>query len=181
MTLKDPDSLFSHLLPPPGRREPTAPADFQHCPSLSWSVWWVPSIDRPPTAIALPRDCSERLPFFGEPHLFFKWPYLSLKKMRHLGTMGAGFSFVCLFLFCFFETLCASLLDLLSKRRHFFFVLRTLGICCLVLLAGGVSIMSRLLCLKNVALAVSVSDLSCSHWSISRATVPAATTVVVFY
>lgn len=41
-----------------------------------------------------------------------------------------------------------------------FLSLRTLGICCLVLLAGGVSIMSRLLCLKNVALAVSVSVLS---------------------
>lgn len=40
-----------------------------------------------------------------------------------------------------------------------FLSLRTLGICRLVLLAGGVSIMSRLLCLKNVALAVSVSDL----------------------
>ena len=74
--------------------------------------------------------------------------------MRHLGTMGAG-----MFLFLVLNFLCASLSDLLSSRRHFL-SLRTLGICCLVLLAGGVSIMSRLLCLKNVALAVSVSDLS---------------------
>lgn len=46
----------------------------------------------------LPQLHSQRLQweitFFGEPHLFFKWPYLSLKKMRHFGTMGAGMFFV---------------------------------------------------------------------------------------
>lgn len=52
------------------------------------SVW---SIDHP-TTIALP-EIAVRDYLFGEPHLFFKWPYLSLKKMRHLGTMGAGIFF----------------------------------------------------------------------------------------
>lgn len=68
--------------------------------------------------------------------------------------MGAGMFIFFIFYF-FLNLLCASL----SSRRHLL-SLRTLGICRLVLLAGGVSIMSRLLCLKNVALAVSVSDLS---------------------
>lgn len=62
-----------------------------------------------------------------------------------------------------------------------FLSLRTLGICCLVLLAGGVSIMSRLLCLKNVALCcVSVSFKLVFHWMIHRTTVLAAMRVVVF-
>lgn len=42
-----------------------------------------------PTMIALP-EIAVRDYLFGEPHLFFKWPYLSLKKMRHLGTNGGG-------------------------------------------------------------------------------------------
>lgn len=99
----------------------------------------------------LPRLHSQRLQweitFLGEPHVFFKWPYLSLKKWDTWGQWGRE-----CFLFSFRNSLCVSML--LSSRRHFL-SLRTLGICRLVLLAGGVSIMSRLLCLKNVALAVS--------------------------
>lgn len=121
------------------------------CLFICLSVW---SIDHP-TTIALP-EIAVRDYLFGEPHLFFKWPYLSLKKWDTWGQWGRECFF---FSFGFWNFLCASLSDLLSSRRHFL-SLRTLGICRLVLLAGGVSIMSRLLCLKNVALAVSVSDLS---------------------
>lgn len=103
--------------------------------------------DRPPYYHnCTPRDCSERLPFFGEPHLFFKWPYLSLKKMRHLGTMGAGkfSSFRFIFFFSLSFGFCVHRCrNLLSSRHHFLLSLRTLGICRLVLLAGGVSIMSK--------------------------------------
>lgn len=74
--------------------------------------------------------------------------------MRHLGTMGAGMFFLLVF------KLSVCIVVGLVVIQAPFLSLRTLGICCLVLLAGGVSIMSRLLCLKNVALAVSVSDLS---------------------
>lgn len=49
----------------------------------------------PPTTIALP-EIAVRDYLFGEPRLFFKWPYLSLKKMRHLGTTGVGM-FCCFF------------------------------------------------------------------------------------
>lgn len=114
---RQPKKLFSHLplppFPPQGpkrqpmgglawtysRREPTDQRIYSTVrqktssreasgPSLYLSVRLT---DRPPYYHnCTPRDCSERLPFFGEPHLFFKWPYLSLKKMRHLGTMGAG-------------------------------------------------------------------------------------------
>lgn len=108
-----------------------------------------------PTTIALP-EIAVRDYLFGEPRLFFKWPYLSLKKMRHLGTNGGGKRF-----FWFFGKKKISVridVGLVVIKGAIFLSLRTLGICRLVLLAGGVSIMSRLLCLKNVALAVSVSD-----------------------
>lgn len=64
-----------------------------------------------------------------------------------------------MFCFLFFKLSVCVVVGLVVIKAPFL-SLRTLGICCLVLLAGGVSIMSRLLCLKNVALAVSVSDLS---------------------
>lgn len=88
---KDPDSLFSHLPLLPSRperrarlswmysrREPTRPVDFfffflkrtvrqnPHRSVRSVSRW----TDRP-TVIALPRDCSERLPFLGWTSSFF--------------------------------------------------------------------------------------------------------------
>lgn len=102
------------------------------------SVW---SSDYP-TTIAL-IEIAVRDYLFGEPHLFFKWPYLSLKN----GTMGTG-------MFVWF----LSISMFMVVRRVIRLCHRTWGICGLVLLAGGVSIMSRLLCLKYVALAVSVSD-----------------------
>lgn len=90
-----------------------------------------------PTTIALP-EIAVRDYLFGEPHLFFKWPYLSL-KMRHLGTMRGG-NVLVFKLSVYRCQACCHQGTILS--------LRTLGISCLVLLAGGVSIMSRLLCLK---------------------------------
>lgn len=57
------------------------------------SVW---SIDHP-TTIALP-EIAVRDYLFGEPHLFFKWPYLSLKKWDTWGQWGRE----CFFLFSSF-------------------------------------------------------------------------------
>lgn len=81
--------------------------------SLCLSVW---SIDHP-TTIALP-EIAVRDYLFGEPHLFFKWPYLSLKKWDTWGQWGRECFFFFLF-FWFLNFLCASLSDLLSSRRHF--------------------------------------------------------------
>lgn len=79
------------------------------CVFVCLSVW---SIDHP-TTIALP-EIAVRDYLLGEPHLFFKWPYLSLKKWDTWGQWGR----VC-FIFWFLNFLCASLSDLLSSRRHF--------------------------------------------------------------
>lgn len=72
--------------------------------SLCLSVWFI----NHPTTIALP-EIAVRDYLFGEPHLFFKWPYLSLKK-RHLGTKGLG-------MFSVFKTFCVFLSDLSSRHR----------------------------------------------------------------
>lgn len=61
-----------------------------------------------------------------------------------------------------------------------FLSLRTLGICCLVLLAGGVSIMSRLLCLKMLPLQCQCQVQACFHWLIHMTVVFAATRVIDF-
>lgn len=58
-----------------------------------------------PTTIALP-EIAVRDYLFGEPHLFFKWPYLSLKKWDTWGHMGVG-----MFPVCFLNFLCISMLD----------------------------------------------------------------------
>lgn len=116
MTFKDPNSLQTVKPPPllpawmPTEAHVDAfsqgtnrPEDLQYCLSnlLERSVWSVCLIDHP-TTIALP-EIAVRDYLFGEPHLyffflffFFKWPYLSLKKMRHLGTNGGG-NVSCLF------------------------------------------------------------------------------------
>lgn len=65
------------------------------------------------------------------------------KKNETLGDNGGGNVFFVSFFSFLFWFLCASLSDLLSSRHHFLLSLRTLGICRLVLLAGGVSIMSK--------------------------------------
>lgn len=61
-----------------------------------------------------------------------------------------------------------------------FLSLRTLGICCLVLFAGGVSIMSRLLCLKMLPLQCQCQISACFHWLIHTTVVFGATRVVDF-
>lgn len=171
-TLKDPDSPteLRHLPSSQAKRQPRLASTYSGreltdqrihstvrqtrekrlvCLFICLSVW---SIDHP-TTIALP-EIAVRDYLFGEPHLFFKWPYLSLKKWDTWGQWGRE----CVFLGVFKLSVCIVVQLVVIKAP--FLSLRTLGICRLVLLAGGVSIMSRLLCLKNVALAVSVSDLS---------------------
>lgn len=87
-----------------------------------------------------------------------------------------------MFFFCFFRggvKVSVCIIVGLVVIEAPFLSLRTLGICCLVLIAGGVSIMSRLLCLKIVALAVSVSDLSLFSLVDIHATVVFAATRVL--
>ena len=160
MTLKDPDSLRNcsatspslFFLPRPrtptdvgglawtySRREPTDQRIYSTVRQKTSSREasgppLYPSVrltDRPPYYHnCTPRDCSERLPFFGEPHLFFKWPYLSLKKMRHLGTMGAGMFSSFRFFFFFlslFWFLCALLSELVVIKAPFSFIAEDTG------------------------------------------------------
>lgn len=115
-TLKDPDSLRTLLATSPllvwmYSKGTSRPADLQDKSvksqpyvretfglTVSLSIClsdWSTTI----TTIALP-EIAVRDYLFGEPHLFFKWPYLSLKKMRHLGTMGAGNVSLVFKLFC---------------------------------------------------------------------------------
>lgn len=186
MNLKDPDSLQTVSPPPSLNANPrlawtysqgtNRPVDLQHCQSnlLETSIWSVSLsvrlIDHP-TTIALP-EIAVRDYLFGEPHLFFKWPYLSLKKWDTWGQWERE-------CFCFLWVLKLSVcmvVELVIEAQ--FLSLRTLGICRLVLLAGGVSVMSRLLCLKmlplqcqchlSLFLLVDTQDCSiCSHDSCS--------------
>lgn len=122
MTLKDPDSPLScrAASPPPGLdasrgscgrtlagtsgftvfvRQKNLHERNTRSVSLSvcLSVW---PIDHP-TTIALP-EIAVRDYLFGEPHLFFKWPYLSLKKWDTWGQWGRErffFFFFVLFVF----------------------------------------------------------------------------------
>lgn len=121
MTFKDPNSLQT-VKPPPllpawmpteahvdaFSQATNRPEDLQYCLSnlLKRSVWSVCLIDHP-TTIALP-EIAVRDYLFGEPHLFlfFKWPYLSLKKWDTWGQMGVG-----MFPVCFLNFLCISMLD----------------------------------------------------------------------
>lgn len=156
---KDPDSLFSHL--PPAllpsrpehrarltwmysRREPTRPVDFFFLTALSArnpAEASAPSHDEP---TALPLLHSQEIAvrdylFWGEPHLFFKWPYLSQIKE----TLGDNWGRDCFFSSGFWNFSVGVIVGLVVMKAPFFLSLRTLGICCLVLLAGGVSIMSK--------------------------------------
>lgn len=84
---------------------------------------------------------------------------------------------------CFFCCLVFKLYACISVRLVIeaqFLSLRTLGICCLVLLAGGVSIMSRLLCLKMLPLQCQCQISACFHWLIHTTVVFGAMGVVDF-
>lgn len=115
--------------PEPAERRTSKSSPPKCVVSVYISVWMIDH------RYCTPRDCRERLPFLGEPHCFFKWPYWipSLKKKQTKkrdtcrGDNGSGEMFVFVY-----------------RRRHlqgtvFFPSLRTLGICRLVLFfAGGV-------------------------------------------
>lgn len=98
------------------RREPTDQRIYRTVERSIWSVSL--SVCPSDRSTTLPQLHSQRLQweitFFGEPHLFFKWPYLSLKKWDIWGQWERE-----CFVFCFLNFLCASLSDLLSSRRHF--------------------------------------------------------------
>lgn len=99
------------------------PVDLQYCPSnlpsdkhLVRLLVRLCLIDHP-TTIALP-EIAVRDYLLGEPHLFFKWPYLSLKQLDTWGQWGWGCLVIFPLLLAF--KLCVSLSDL-SLRHNFSF------------------------------------------------------------